>query len=195
MDAERNGRCFYFEDDPAVQSTGRSSNSPFDRSVPDLAEFVVRVEEIGGPDASSGHDAHACEDRRSAAVSIGPAVFLRAVTRCCRGKWSGRLDSNQRPSAPKADALPGCATPRLSRCSILPQMSAGRGSASVASWRELQAIVNAEAARRKPDHGFGGSRMTVRLKPDNYGAFSYTTFPRNSVISHVRSFNASAGTV
>ena len=30
-------------------------------------------------------------------------------TRIC---WSGRLDSNQRPSAPKADALPNCATPR-----------------------------------------------------------------------------------
>src|ERR1019366_6272089 len=27
--------------------------------------------------------------------------------------WSGRRDSNSRPSAPKADALPGCATPRL----------------------------------------------------------------------------------
>ena len=26
--------------------------------------------------------------------------------------WSGRRDSNTRPSAPKADALPGCATPR-----------------------------------------------------------------------------------
>ena len=26
--------------------------------------------------------------------------------------WSGRRDSNSRPSAPKADALPGCATPR-----------------------------------------------------------------------------------
>ena len=26
--------------------------------------------------------------------------------------WSGRPDLNQRPSAPKADALPGCATPR-----------------------------------------------------------------------------------
>ncbi len=26
--------------------------------------------------------------------------------------WSGRWDSNSRPSAPKADALPGCATPR-----------------------------------------------------------------------------------
>ena len=29
-----------------------------------------------------------------------------------RVRWSGRLDSNQRPSAPKADALPNCATPR-----------------------------------------------------------------------------------
>ena len=27
-------------------------------------------------------------------------------------EWSGRLDSNQRPSVPKTDALPGCATPR-----------------------------------------------------------------------------------
>ena len=29
-----------------------------------------------------------------------------------QGKWSERQDSNLRPSAPKADALPGCATPR-----------------------------------------------------------------------------------
>src|ERR1700682_6383609 len=27
-------------------------------------------------------------------------------------KWSGRPDSNRRPPAPKAGALPGCATPR-----------------------------------------------------------------------------------
>src|SRR5579871_1145378 len=27
-------------------------------------------------------------------------------------EWSGRRDSNPRPSAPKADALPDCATPR-----------------------------------------------------------------------------------
>ena len=27
--------------------------------------------------------------------------------------WSGQTDSNRRPSAPKADALPGCAMPRL----------------------------------------------------------------------------------
>jgi hypothetical protein len=30
-----------------------------------------------------------------------------------RDGWSGRLDSNQRPLAPHASALPGCATPRL----------------------------------------------------------------------------------
>src|SRR5699024_9255429 len=27
--------------------------------------------------------------------------------------WSGREDSNRRPSGPKPDALPDCATPRL----------------------------------------------------------------------------------
>ena len=27
--------------------------------------------------------------------------------------WSGRQDLNLRPSGPKPDALPGCATPRL----------------------------------------------------------------------------------
>jgi hypothetical protein len=31
-----------------------------------------------------------------------------------KGNWSGRLDSNQRSSAPKADAIPGFATPRFS---------------------------------------------------------------------------------
>ena len=29
-----------------------------------------------------------------------------------RSRWSGRRDSNTRPPAPKAGALPGCATPR-----------------------------------------------------------------------------------
>jgi site-specific DNA recombinase len=36
------------------------------------------------------------------------AIFKRAKT----NEWSGRRDSNPRPSAPKADALPDCATPR-----------------------------------------------------------------------------------
>ncbi len=33
--------------------------------------------------------------------------------------WSGRGDLNARPPAPKAGALPGCATPRLSTYLIL----------------------------------------------------------------------------
>ena len=51
------------------------------------------------------------------AVSLYPTyrkpfdmIFKRA--KC--NEWSGRRDSNPRPSAPKADALPGCATPRHS---------------------------------------------------------------------------------
>ena len=32
-------------------------------------------------------------------------------------KWSGRQDSNLRPSGPKPDALPDCATPRWSHLS------------------------------------------------------------------------------
>src|SRR5438105_7990653 len=32
-------------------------------------------------------------------------------------RWSGRLDSNQRPPHPQCDALPGCATPRLAGAS------------------------------------------------------------------------------
>src|SRR5439155_17797472 len=35
------------------------------------------------------------------------------------GNWSGRGDLNARPPAPKAGALPGCATPRLSTSLIL----------------------------------------------------------------------------
>ena len=46
--------------------------------------------------------------------------FVAALGRtCARGllevKWSGREDSNFRPPAPHAGALPGCATPRPSR--------------------------------------------------------------------------------
>jgi hypothetical protein len=33
-------------------------------------------------------------------------------------KWSGQQDSNLRPAAPKAAALPGCAIPRRSRLGI-----------------------------------------------------------------------------
>ena len=43
-----------------------------------------------------------------------------------RMRWSGRLDSNQRPSAPKADALPSCATPRSQARSIGERAARGK---------------------------------------------------------------------
>ena len=46
-------------------------------------------------------------------VSFVPGhIVMVALTWWERRSWSGRWDSNSRPSAPKADALPGCATPR-----------------------------------------------------------------------------------
>ena len=54
-------------------------------------------------DSSPAQPARGC--RRSIAGQARHCVNFK--------KWSGRQDSNLRPSAPKADALPGCATPRL----------------------------------------------------------------------------------
>src|ERR1700689_3423424 len=38
--------------------------------------------------------------------------MFEALSKQERSDWSGRGDSNSRPPAPKAGALPGCATPR-----------------------------------------------------------------------------------
>src|SRR5262245_47192927 len=53
--------------------------------------------------------ARAGSDRHSASSKSAPATIASYNPEV---KWSGRLDSNQRPPAPKAGALPGCATPR-----------------------------------------------------------------------------------
>ena len=41
-----------------------------------------------------------------------PQMLMMRDMKSC---WSGRLDLNQRPLAPHASALPGCATPRTCR--------------------------------------------------------------------------------
>ena len=64
-------------------------------------------------------------------------------------KWSGRLDLNQRPSAPKADALPDCATPRTGRPvgDIEPIAPAGkrRGVPSAGLLFQVRAVLVARA--------------------------------------------------
>src|SRR5262245_24299930 len=51
-----------------------------------------------------------------ARIVVGRSELLEAAE-TLEVRWSGRSDSNRRPSAPKADALPGCATPRPACCS------------------------------------------------------------------------------
>ena len=55
--------------------------------------------------------ARTCDPRLRRPV-LYPAELRAHESSACRLKWSGRRDSNPRPSAPKADALPDCATPR-----------------------------------------------------------------------------------
>jgi hypothetical protein len=55
-------------------------------------------------------------------------------------KWSGRQDSNLRPPAPKAGALPGCATPRSTDLDFT-VFQAPSASAARASTSELQVSV------------------------------------------------------
>ena len=55
-----------------------------------------------------------CEVDRAAEGSFDDRVHgrLRTAPKQIFVNWSGRQDLNLRPSAPHADALPGCATPR-----------------------------------------------------------------------------------
>src|SRR5947209_11880113 len=62
-----------------------------------------------------------------------------------RGPGSGRPDSNRGPQAPKACALPGCATPRdAAECSCHATRVAGEGSPSATAQRP-----------RRPSHDTG----------------------------------------
>jgi hypothetical protein len=43
---------------------------------------------------------------------VNENLVLPRTNRGVEGRWSGRLDLNQRPPDPQSGALPGCATPR-----------------------------------------------------------------------------------
>ncbi len=66
-------------------------------------------------DSAAGCQAEAqasCACFPSPANERGPTLIVKSSRRAPKVKWSGQQDSNLRPSAPKADALPGCAMPR-----------------------------------------------------------------------------------
>ncbi len=79
--------------------------------------------------------------------------------------WSGRRDSNPRPSAPKADALPDCATPRLTEWMDVP---------ALALWR-----IAGESRR-----SFSVRQVHFRLYPDS----ECLSFPRQCTGCHIISF-------
>ena len=60
---------------------------------------IEKIRQALESECEEGTDGTLARDR-SAACSAGA------------DRWSGRLDSNQRPAVPKTAALPGCATPR-----------------------------------------------------------------------------------
>src|ERR1700686_2105820 len=65
----------------------------------------------------------ACKNRPPACEKFTGAVAKKQASLSDGGKninWSGRRDLNSGPPAPKAGALPGCATPRHCETSILP---------------------------------------------------------------------------
>src|SRR6185369_9093498 len=64
-------------------------------------------------------------------------------------EWSGRLDSNQRPPAPHAGALPSCATPRpRTRVGLRTGGHDSRGARARATGRDAVRAGNALAASR-----------------------------------------------
>ena len=58
---------------------------------------------------------------------------------------SGRRDSNPRPPAPKAGALPGCATPRSPPERLETQCTERRGPTPACRWRILGAVIASRA--------------------------------------------------
>jgi hypothetical protein len=76
---------------------------------------VVRPNSPFGPDGrpNSGPLKAAILPIRVGELEVSLFYFPLWISNFAEGEiWSGRLDSNQRPFAPEANALPDCATPR-----------------------------------------------------------------------------------
>src|ERR1017187_4110738 len=71
-------------------------------------QLGIPLENFGSADSYKIDYSAVAEKSRCVTGMVNIACIINKLC------WSGRRDSNPRPSAPKADALPGCATPRLS---------------------------------------------------------------------------------
>ena len=87
--------------------------------------------------------------------------------------WSGRPDSNGRPSAPKADALPDCATPRAPERKGSAARAQGRWCSEAAARQRVRhrcivrsgsaAMVARAQRERKGDHAHPAPHIAARL--------------------------------
>ena len=75
-----------------------------------------------------------------------------APCRSCRcEKWSGQLDSNQRPAVPKTAALPGCAIPRCPQRTTCPEDHVTTRSRARQQGRERLRSSACPAKRKVPE--------------------------------------------
>src|SRR4051794_37797360 len=104
------GDCFFLGVEPEAQLLAHVAGTGPAHQRLDLASFVLLENEqpLLGPGHAGlvggfGRLVDPCGHESSASLERAPG-----------GRWSGRQDSNLRPSGPKPDALPDCATPRRS---------------------------------------------------------------------------------
>src|SRR6266567_1419568 len=71
---------------------------------------------FGGVDTLGDIHLHGKTPGKVVSLSVSPPRSSVKLIEREEVGWSGRRDSNPRPSAPKADALPDCATPRRCNC-------------------------------------------------------------------------------
>ena len=105
LDPSQSSRAVY---DLILPQTERRAD---DNVIPLAMAVGVENEALGSAPGAGGANS-VYEPRTGHKSTMRGANQPRKGLRTRRLYWSGRLDSNQRPSDPQSDALPNCATPR-----------------------------------------------------------------------------------
>ncbi len=131
--------------------TARAMQRPGSPTAPDRA---VAEHEVGRHGRGSFSD---CGDRVATGSSASPRKEER---RGSRKGWSERRDSNPRPPAPHAGALPGCATLRPAATGRLADYRGGRGAG-----QSPPAVEGCEGCGGSPLGDRGRHRGARRIAP------------------------------